>query len=266
MTESSPNPGGKQQQIVSISTVAHTKMTLHAAKKHTTQIHGILIGHFTGAEEIGSDTGAPLLSIHDAIPVCHEAPTKPIVDMALRLTDEYCRFLEGGSKQVVGWYSAPERLSDDKPGQSALRITASIGSRLASQGNEEKRSSGGPPAIPPHAEPVLFLVENRALANLLCKEKSEKASSPEDVAIKVYGRDVRKHWLRPISGENLRVSGAVAGWSACAHTARTAFEMYEAGKLPLFDFADHLEGGSDQVQETDWLRNIAITEFARKYS
>jgi hypothetical protein len=77
----------KQQhrRTISISLAAQVKMALHATKHGLSenQVHGIVLGRTVNSG--GGDGGTSVaVSVTDVVPVCHEAPTKPIVDMALR--------------------------------------------------------------------------------------------------------------------------------------------------------------------------------------
>ena len=98
---------------VKFSTAAYTKMMLHATTNTTTQIHGILVGTSSS-------------NITDAIPVCHTPPTKPILDMALRLAQAYIADNDSGSSQIVGWYTANERSNDDTPSPPTWKIVQNI--------------------------------------------------------------------------------------------------------------------------------------------
>jgi hypothetical protein len=100
---------------VQFSKVAYTKMMLHATTNPTTQIHGILVG-----------TNSSNITITDAIPVCHTPPTKPILDMALRITQAFIADDDTGSSQIVGWYTANERSNDDKVSPPTWKIVESI--------------------------------------------------------------------------------------------------------------------------------------------
>ena len=75
----------KSNKQISLSLKSQIKMALHATKYgYSTPIHGIVLGKSSNSDDDGSS-----LEVLDVVPVCHEVPTKPIVDMALRLTDAY---------------------------------------------------------------------------------------------------------------------------------------------------------------------------------
>uniref|UniRef100_A0A7S2N5A7 MPN domain-containing protein n=1 Tax=Helicotheca tamesis TaxID=374047 RepID=A0A7S2N5A7_9STRA len=247
----SSTPGGKQQQKVSISTVAHAKMILHAACKATQQVHGILIGHFVGA---AAANAAPTLVIEDVLPVCHEAPTKPIVDTSLRLAGSHCDSLS--DSRVVGWYTANERLGgDERPGQAALRIAASIGARLLAEGAENP--------LPAHAEPVLIMIGNSALAEILGAENGCDASELPN-ALTVLGRDQRKHWLRRFPAECVVSDKDGKSFKTSIDAVRSAVSSSSGLALvPLYDFVDHMEGGTNATGERDWLINPNVARMVQ---
>eukprot|EP00984_Skeletonema_dohrnii_P022259 scaffold11391_cov88-Skeletonema_dohrnii-CCMP3373.AAC.1 len=101
-------------QHISVSSLAETKMALHSAKHGLSNpIHGIVIG-----KRSGDDNNA--LEIVDAIPVCHEVPTKPIVDMALRFVDAHLQQQGDDDLTIIGWYTSnASTLDDDTPNLSA---------------------------------------------------------------------------------------------------------------------------------------------------
>eukprot|EP00568_Trieres_chinensis_P009508 CAMPEP_0183297490 /NCGR_PEP_ID=MMETSP0160_2-20130417/4769_1 /TAXON_ID=2839 ORGANISM="Odontella Sinensis, Strain Grunow 1884" /NCGR_SAMPLE_ID=MMETSP0160_2 /ASSEMBLY_ACC=CAM_ASM_000250 /LENGTH=220 /DNA_ID=CAMNT_0025459323 /DNA_START=166 /DNA_END=828 /DNA_ORIENTATION=- len=218
-------------------------MILHAARNPTTQIHGILIGAFGEG---------PALDVHDALPVFHSPPTKPIIDASLQITEAYIK--QNGSEsnvelRVVGWYTANELLGDDeRPGQAALRVMSGISSML------ESPSSGAP--IPAHSEPVLILISNSGLASMIGDEAIEKPD-----AINVFGRDSRKHWLRPIivstegDGDFNSQQAKEVAYAAC---------NLDESKLPIYDFEHHMDCGLRGLKETDWLSNRAVSDFIGK--
>mmetsp|Transcript_2320 Transcript_2320/g.3069 ORF Transcript_2320/g.3069 Transcript_2320/m.3069 type:complete len:274 (+) Transcript_2320:52-873(+) len=258
-------PGGKQQQRVSISTVAHAKMILHAVCKATQQVHGILIGRF--AETDAGASAAPTLFIEDALPVCHEAPTKPIVDTSLRLAETYCDSLseeksdDSNQCRVVGWYTANERLGGDenvRPGQAALRIAGSIGARLLSEAADKP--------LPAHAEPVLILIGNGALAELLGAENGCDASALPN-AVNVFGRDQRKHWLRRFPADCVISNDSIKekkSFQSSIEAVRSAVSSStDLVKVPLYDFVDHMEGGTGATGERDWLINSNVKKMVQ---
>lgn len=188
-----------------INILPQAKMLLHAIKNPNSQIGGILLGTEDGV-------------VTDVLPVCHNAPTKPILDWAFRMAEVY------GVGSVMGWYTSNERLEDSQPNQASLRIMQSISGRNVD------------------TEPVLVAIDNVKFGKYLVGQ--EKSS------FDVYGRDARKHWLRPLSLE-------------LEERDEFASKILDS-QVNLYDFEDHLESvGKEQLIEKDWLRNEAVAKFIR---
>ena len=243
-----------KHQIVKVSPTAHAKMILHAVRHPRSSIHGILIGRFLSE--------GPVLIIEDALPVCHSPPTKPILDIALRLAEAYTEssFNESGTSSgsdlgIVGWYTANERLGDDAPAQAALKVVGSIGAVLAASSNDHE-----------HSEPVLIVVTSLGLATLFGSTEEIEISTTESDnkhclnALQIYERDSKKHWLREIPMDS--ISSSKSDWSSstdflleiCREDSKT---------LPFFDFEDHLEGGVELIGERDWIRNTKVAKYVQ---
>lgn len=188
MTEES-----KHRSVV-VSPSALVSMMLHAARHGTTAVHGILLGTFDDDK----------VTVTSAIPVCHEAPTKPLVDTALSLVVAAA----ADETSIVGWYTAPERVSDVRPGTAALRIVSSLASGNKNQG-----------------EPVLCVLQNESLAKCL-KGSSEGGAD----VIKAYGKDFGQQWLEPLKTVVTEETNAV-------NAAREARRQ----DILINDFVDHLE-------------------------
>jgi hypothetical protein len=93
---------GKKQNLVVLSPQAFAAMLLHAAQHSSSVVHGVLVGSHSGGK----------IHVTDAIPVCHETPTKTLVDTSLALLQAQ---QVTDSAKVVGWFTAPEILEDDRP-------------------------------------------------------------------------------------------------------------------------------------------------------
>lgn len=196
--------GDDKKHNVVVSPLALTTIMLHAAKHGTTCVHGILVGSFS----------ANTVRVTSAVPVCHEAPTKPLIDTSLNLVDGV----------VVGWYTAPERLQDEKPGAPALRIAASLA------GNTQ-------------GEPVLIVVQNEALADSL------KGGTRTDV-IKAYGKDFGQQWMEPLDV-------SVESKAKALEAARQA----HGDNVVLNDLVDHWEGDS---AATVWYPSADVAKCVEK--
>lgn len=194
----------KKHNVV-VSPLALTTMLLHAAKHGTTCVHGILVGSF------GGDT----VRVTSAVPVCHEAPTKPLVDTSLALVDGV----------IVGWYTAPERVQDDRPGAPALRIAASLA------------------AANTQGEPILMVLQNQAVADCLNGESTNEV-------VKAYGKDFGQQWMEPL---DLSIESEAKAVEAArqAHSDKT---------LALHDLVDHWEDDA----ATEWYPSAAVAKCIEK--
>jgi hypothetical protein len=141
---------------VSVRPKAFVSMVLHATKHKTTSVHGVLLGSITGGN----------ITVDDAVPISHGAPTKPEVEIALGLLPD--------TSNIVGWYTAPELLEDTRAGPVALRMVASL-----DHAGDKK-------------EPTLIVLDNAALALSL------KGQGKPDAAVQAYGKDFGGQWLDPL--------------------------------------------------------------------
>jgi hypothetical protein len=143
---------------VTVSAESFVSMALHAGQNPTTVVHGLLLGSFSSGK----------VTVTKAIPICHETPTKPLLEIALGLVDT-------DKDVVVGWYTAPERLDDLEAGPVALRIVANLASDNATE------------------EPVLLVLDNALLAK--CLTGKSDTSAP---VIKAFGKDFGQQWMEPL--------------------------------------------------------------------
>lgn len=184
-----------------------------------------------------------MLNLSDAIPVFHSSPTKPILDMALRLIEAHIGVSKGSdAAAVVGWYSANERLGDAVPRQAALKMVSGLASGLEAMGK----------SLPTHAELVTVLVSNEGTLDLL---KDEGGNS--GAGLVVFGRDARKHWLRPYAPGNVKCT------STSSKIVRAAC-LEDAKRVPIYDFEDHMDGGAENLGTRDWLTNSGVSKFVQK--
>lgn len=204
------------------SKAAYTKMMLHATKNSTTQIHGILIGTSSSSS----------INITDAIPICHSAPTKPIVDMGLRLVQASL-----DKEEIVGWYSGNERAGDNLPSSVSYKLAAQI------QALNEKDAA------------VLVMINSDSFTNMLENHCDE---SGRDRGFDVYSVTGNKSDVdMPLSTSN--VSLAEGDWKSVSGTVAETCLKDGAG---VVDFENQLEAGAkglkNKLQEGDWLRNVHV--------
>jgi len=240
---SEPTTDSNQKHHVSVSQLAAIKMILHAARNPTCQVHGILVGSFAEGS---------VVSVDDAFPVFHSAPTKPILDSALRIAEAHLQGFGPSGSGVVGWYTSNERLGDDeRAGQAALRIIGGIAAHLGLGVSES--------SLPPNSEPVLILVSNGGLSDVLCDEN--ESAQP---ALCVFGRDNRKNWIRRIADDlvDIKKGDSNMGGLQAGGIVRAACSN-ENLSIPVYDFEDHIDGGTDSLQTIDWLMNQPIQKFVQ---
>lgn len=148
---------------VVVSPAALALMSMHALTHPTAEVHGLLIGKSSGGKT----------QVTSAYPVCHESPTKPLVDIAITLTlsllDE-----SSASDVIVGWYAVPELAGDTKPNPAALRIVSGL----------EEMSSN----------PVLVTVSKLAVANLASKING----GGEETFLQAFGKDFGGQYMKEI--------------------------------------------------------------------
>eukprot|EP00548_Thalassiothrix_antarctica_P000846 CAMPEP_0194146078 /NCGR_PEP_ID=MMETSP0152-20130528/19524_1 /TAXON_ID=1049557 /ORGANISM="Thalassiothrix antarctica, Strain L6-D1" /LENGTH=187 /DNA_ID=CAMNT_0038846495 /DNA_START=13 /DNA_END=573 /DNA_ORIENTATION=+ len=164
-----------EKRNVEVSSESFVSMAVHAGQNATTVVHGILMGHFD----------QKITKIIKAIPVCHETPTKPLLQTALALASSADQGMV-----VVGWYIAPEKLDDKNPGPVPLRIVSNI--------------------TTDEYEPVLILLDNDALVACLTGE------AQKENVVKGFVKDFGQQWLEPVT---LRISDE----AKAVEVARSAF-------------------------------------------
>mmetsp|Transcript_6152 Transcript_6152/g.11819 ORF Transcript_6152/g.11819 Transcript_6152/m.11819 type:complete len:261 (-) Transcript_6152:62-844(-) len=248
-----------------VSITAQTKMALHAAKHgFSNPIHGIVLGRTKSTSSAANaNANANNLEVMDVVPVCHEVPTKPIVDMALRLTDAYLRQqqnLEEGVK-IIGWYTANANTStietnddDDDigelPNSSACRIASSMAENINdSDGNGNANEDF-----------VLLLVSTSRLATCV-KEDVEDVVLP---ICKVFEKDKSRAFTLEVDDGRVITSangdggddGIMVGRKILSEAMQQISEYSVDGGI--FDFVDHL---TECGQKGDWIENGFVKQF-----
>lgn len=213
---------------ISMSALAETKMALHSAKHgFSNPIHGIVLGKKSGDDD-------DLLEIVDVIPVCHEVPTKPIVDMALRLADAHLQQQQQGTDNdnnltIIGWYTSNASTSDDEtPNSSACRIAAS----MSDNGDEGDNF-------------ILVLVTTSGILAAVSKDSSSDSSLcrvfQKDIKTKTFSQEVDSSLILQENETSYIISKAMSK------------------EMPIYDFVDHMSNyGSDEWKNMDWITNGAI--------
>jgi hypothetical protein len=203
----------KTKDSVLVSPQAFVSMAMHAARHSTTVVHGVLIGSSSGH----------LIKVTDAIPVCHETPTTPLVETALALVQaQTCN----DSTKIVGWFTAPEVLENNRPGPVALRIVANL--------------------VTTDFEPVLLVLHNEQLGELL-KGSGGSASN----AIQAFGKDFGKQWMEPL---DVTVDKEP--------NASKAAQVAHLQGISINDLVDHWGGGAS----SEWHPTAALVKCLEKHS
>lgn len=200
---------------------AFVTIVLHATQYPYDSVHGILLGRRNETT-----------TLIDAVPVSHGAPSKPIVEMALGLVEAN----SDRDVEVVGWYTAPKLKDDTQAGPVALRMVASLATS------------------PANNNPVLVVVQNDALGNLMKKEEGAAAQndSAPDV-LNAYGKNSGgNQWL-----DNLNLT--------LEDSRKSAMASREASlqQIKLIDFVDHLDN-NDPSSCSSWYPNQSISKVVNK--
>lgn len=210
---------------ISVSAMAETKMALHSAKHgFSNPIHGIIVGKSSGNDGV--------VEIVDAVPVCHEVPTKPIVDMALRLVDAHLHQQGDDNLTIIGWYTSNASTSDDEtPNLSACRIASSMADCCQEGGGDNF---------------ILVMVTTSGLIAAVSKD-SDSSVSPlcrvfqKDAKTKTFSHEVDSSLITQENDTSYIISKAMSK------------------EMPIYDFVDHISNyGSEDWNNMDWIKNAAI--------
>ena len=172
---------------------ASLAIALHCIRHSTEAVHGVLLGYVNGGE----------LTITDAVPVTHGAPTLPIVEVALGLiphimknntTNNYNT--TKAAIQIVGWYTAPMLVNDTKPDPLALRMIANLAQAATSS------STSGSSLVT--TDPILMVVQNASLAAFV---KGMDVTTPTTF-LKAYTKDSTNQWLKPIDDAMITIKSS----------------------------------------------------------
>lgn len=185
------------------STSSLIGMILHANQHRTVSVHGILIGSY---DDDGKD--AAKVNVTGILPVCHEVPTKPLIQTALGLAQSMLEEDNKDRQVIVGWYTAPELLSQDKPGPVAQRLVAN----MDMGGDDDKTKSKN--------DPILVSIVNDKVGDLI----NGLEVSPSD-ALRAFGRNFSDQWMEPLEVELLGGAGNLDGIK----------NMYNGGMIDLVD-------------------------------
>ena len=178
---------------VEVSPRAFVVMAMHATRHRNDSVHGVLLGSYENN----------LTKVRDAVAVSHGAPTRPLVETAIGLIESSLK--PDDKTKIIGWYTAPMLLEDNRPGPVALRMTAGLASDSM--------------------EPALLVIQNIALAECL------RGEGKVDTVLQSFGRDFGQQWLEPIKT-------TVNDTSKACQAAKKA---YKSESVALNDLVDHFE-------------------------
>eukprot|EP00980_Cylindrotheca_fusiformis_P013511 scaffold3450_cov114-Cylindrotheca_fusiformis.AAC.16 len=147
---------------ITISPQAFLTISLHSAFYSNAVGHGVLVGTKSDSE----------VMVEHAFPICHEVPTKPLLDTAMALVKS--EITGEGDTAIIGWFTSPEILSDTKADAVSMRICANISTDSA--------------------DPVLLVLQSEKLGELASSSKGTTSSE----CFKAFGRDFGKQWLEPL--------------------------------------------------------------------
>ena len=147
---------------VTVSTKAFVSIAIHSVCHRDEAVHGILVGKQSG----------DVVRVDEAFPLCHETPSRPLLDIAFALVEAQINGYDDGTF-IVGWFTAPENLTDNRSGPVALRVVATLASE--------------------EFEPVLLVVRNEELGDFISGTKGHASN-----AIKAYGKDFGGNWMEPL--------------------------------------------------------------------
>lgn len=148
--------------------------------------------------------------------------------MALRFTDAHCQELSAGTA-IVGWYTANERVGDDKPSSAAWKIVANMKGQLSSN-------------------PILAFITSGSFEAMLRKDCGADGSGK---GFEIY---VNPDETMPL--EDVKVESG--DW---AEASAAAADICLKGDVELCDFEKHLDSGVEALKENDWLRNTKVVKL-----
>lgn len=253
-------------QTIKFDKTAYAKMMLHATVNSTTAIHGILVGSSNSKGQEQQQQGNDVLIVHDAIPICHSIPTKPIVDMGLRLTQAHLdrnKIIDNNSSshdKIIGWYTANERTGDTKIYPMVWKILESIQSFHTDQ---EKTKTFVPIVARIDSESFEKMLEKKCNVDGDFKgfhvfELPKTLAQDNNVEEEEEEEKVKCECLPE------GAAGASDNWKNVS--ALVADACLEDPPVVVYDFEDQLEGKVSGLNkmDSDWLRNLQVNKIWEK--
>lgn len=182
---------------VTISQDAYRMMILYATTHCTKPVHGMLVGST-------SDDG---FVVENAFPICHETPTRPLLDMAEALVEAMLANRNSSKNVILGWFVSPEVLSERVSDPVAMRVASVL----------PKTTDDG----------VLLVLQNEEIGRLASDDKVTPAS-----CIRGFGKDFGKQWTK-------KLDISIENETSVAETTRK--EIFTGTKI--MDLTDHWQNG-----------------------
>lgn len=252
---------------ISITPMAQWKMALHATSKphvnvlsgggqpciHDGVVHGIVLGH-----RVKSTAGAAAAAmvVTDVVPVCRETPTKPLVDMALRLVEAHLMVKEGEETKIIGWYTCSSSSSSRRngggeeeeeedaslPNASACRILSSMAESTSCDGVEQQ-------------DFVLLSLSKSKLDNFIMNYKNSHRNGEND-NVKSSMKLLCKAYQWETKSQTLARRNDLAIIAATNDNDDETKGQEQLTKFPtvVYDFVDHMND-CDFV-DSKWIENI----------
>eukprot|EP00527_Entomoneis_sp_CCMP2396_P004917 CAMPEP_0198142406 /NCGR_PEP_ID=MMETSP1443-20131203/5197_1 /TAXON_ID=186043 /ORGANISM="Entomoneis sp., Strain CCMP2396" /LENGTH=208 /DNA_ID=CAMNT_0043805403 /DNA_START=103 /DNA_END=729 /DNA_ORIENTATION=+ len=170
-------------------------MVLHAVQHPNDVVHGLLLGSFDQKK----------ITVQDAVPVCHGAPTLPLIETAIGLVEVQIP----ANTSIVGWYTAPMLLDDTKSGSVAMRMATNL--------ETDKKPS------------TLIVLKNSSLSSCMNGVKNDAAKE----ALQAYGKDFGKQYQEAIQ------STVENGAGACSVLSKA-----KGGGISCKDLEDNMDDPS----------------------
>jgi len=224
--------GNNNKDSVTIAPEVFALMAAHAASNPTSAVHGVLIGSRNGDK----------VTVTDAFPICHENPTKPLVETALALVqsnleEENRDKKKNNDNSIIGWFTAPELLHETKPGPVALRIVANLATNDG------------------QGEPVLLVLNNEPIVKLLAAVEDKENNCLASRTVQAFGKDFGMQWMEPLDLTVTNDSGAAKAVTAMLNNKENNINVVQ-------DLVDHWEEGA----ASEWTSASSLLSFTKKYT
>jgi len=288
---------------LAIEDAAFGKMVLHACRYPNRPVFGVLIAKRSGAssrnaqKEEGRIDSKSEYSICDSVPLCHNFPTSPLLQIAMAQVDEYCRRKSTGLEAVGVYYandvdvdgandtsgqteqkSASEGLDRLRTAVSETEEVSSFSTRLASKIVENC-------TIFEAKSVVIVQIVNHLIASLPkstplrvfdSQSSSSKRWNPSSRSVSVSASARQRvvelirslHSLRDFKAE---ATEAILSIPQHEHSESSAQkEKPELQNVDICDFEQHmhdislLPASADTVANLDWRNRHIAALFASK--